>query len=67
MEKPGQIELKQTDKNLCVDQSYRRVVLPFAIAEPLVWATYFYSFPAFLPTWEQDLGFSKASTNLSVL
>ncbi len=61
MEKPGQIELKQTDKNLCFDQSYRRVVFPFAIAETLVWATYFYSFPAFLPTWEQDLGFSKAS------
>ena len=40
---------------------FGHIVLPFAIAETLVWATYFYSFPAFLPIWEQELGFSKAS------
>lgn len=38
---------------------FSKVVWPFAIAETLLWATYFYSFPAFLPTWEQELGFSK--------
>ena len=36
-------------------------VLPFAISQTLAWATCFYSFPAFLPTWETQLGFSKTS------
>ena len=40
---------------------FRRIVLPFAIAETLVWACYYYSFPALLPTWEVDLGFSKTT------
>jgi MFS family permease len=37
------------------------IVWPFAIAETLVWACYYYSFPALLPTWEADLGFSKTT------
>lgn len=40
---------------------FRRIVWPFAIAETLVWACYYYSFPALLPTWEADLGFSKTT------
>jgi MFS family permease len=36
-------------------------VLPFAISQTLAWATCFYSFPAFLPIWETQLGFSKTS------
>ena len=36
-------------------------VLPFAISQTLAWATCFYSFPAFLPIWEAQLGFSKTS------
>ena len=35
-------------------------VLPLAIAETLVWAAFYYSFPAFLPAWEADLGWSRA-------
>ncbi len=40
---------------------FAQVVWPFAIAETLVWACYYYSFPALLPTWEADLGFSKTT------
>jgi len=36
-------------------------VLPFAISQTLAWAACFYSFPAFLPIWETQLGFSKTS------
>ncbi len=38
---------------------FRRIVWPFGIAETLVWASFYYSFPALLPTWEQDMGWSK--------
>jgi MFS family permease len=38
---------------------FARIVWPFAIAETLVWACYDSSFPALLPTWEVELGFSK--------
>ena len=40
---------------------FGQIVWPFAIAETLVWACYYYSFPALLPTWEMDLGFSKTT------
>ena len=36
-------------------------VLPFCNFQTLAWATCFYSFPAFLPIWETQLGFSKTS------
>ncbi|MEC9152700.1 MAG: MFS transporter [Pseudomonadota bacterium] len=39
--------------------TYRRIVWPFAIAETIIWAAIYYSFPALLLTWEQDLGWSK--------
>ncbi len=35
-------------------------VIPLAIAETLVWAAFYYSFPAFLPAWEAELGWSRA-------
>lgn len=39
--------------------SFRRIVWPLAIAETIVWAALFYSFPALLLEWERDLGWSK--------
>ncbi|HUF85795.1 MAG TPA: MFS transporter [Thermohalobaculum sp.] len=44
--------------------SLRRDVVPLAIAQTIVWAAMYYSFPALLPWWERDLGWSK--TELSV-
>jgi MFS family permease len=34
--------------------------MPLAIAQTIVWAAMYYSFPALLPQWEADLGWSKA-------
>lgn len=34
-------------------------VLPLAVAETLLWAATYYSFPALLPVWEADLGWSR--------
>ncbi len=39
--------------------TFRQIVWPFAIAETIIWAAIYYSFPALLLTWEQDLGWSK--------
>lgn len=38
---------------------FRAVVWPLALAETIVWAAMFYSFPALLLEWERDLGWSK--------
>ena len=43
------------------NRNFGHIVFPFALVETLAWAAYFYSFPAFLPIWEQELGFSKAN------
>ena len=43
----------------------RGIVLPLAFAETLVWAAFFYSFPALLPIWEADLGWSKTDLSLA--
>ncbi len=40
-----------------------RITLPLALAETIVWAAYYYAFPAFLLIWERDLGWSR--TDLS--
>ena len=40
-------------------RAFREVVWPLAVAETIVWAAMYYSFPALLPTWEADLGWSK--------
>ncbi len=42
-----------------LDQIFRRLVWPFALAEIVVWAAFYYSFPALLPEWERTLGWSK--------
>lgn len=42
-----------------VADPFRRVVWPLAIAETIVWAAMFYSFPALILVWERDLGWSK--------
>ena len=36
-----------------------RITLPLALAEIIVWAAYYYAFPALLLIWERDLGWSK--------
>ena len=40
-------------------QGFRRIVWPLAVAEAVVWAAMYYSFPALLPVWESELGWSK--------
>lgn len=35
-------------------------IAPLAIAQTIVWASFYYSFPALMPEWEADLGWSKA-------
>ncbi len=39
--------------------SVAAVAAPLAVAETLIWAITFYMFPAMLPTWERELGWSK--------
>ena len=39
---------------------WQRTIWFLAIAETLVWAGMYYIFPALLPRWEADLGWSKA-------
>ncbi|MEX2298416.1 MAG: MFS transporter [Dongiaceae bacterium] len=41
--------------------TYRRIVWPLAIAETIIWAGVYYAFPALLPAWESDLGWSKTA------
>ena len=38
---------------------FHSIVRPLAIAETIVWAAMYYAFPALLPEWERDLGWSK--------
>ena len=40
-------------------RSFRAIVWPLAIAQTIVWAALYYSFPALLLEWERDLGWSK--------
>jgi MFS family permease len=39
--------------------SLRWDVVPLAVAQTIIWATMYYSFPALLLEWESDLGWSK--------
>lgn len=39
---------------------FRQIVWPLAVAETIVWAAMFYSFPALILVWERELGWSKA-------
>ncbi|MGI9493488.1 MAG: MFS transporter [Geminicoccaceae bacterium] len=40
-------------------RSFHKIVWPLAVAETIVWAAYYYSFPALILIWERDLGWSK--------
>ena len=44
---------------------FHSIVWPLAIAETIVWAAMYYGFPALLPTWERDLGWSKTELSLA--
>ena len=44
---------------------YHSIVWPLAIAETIVWAAMYYAFPALLPTWERDLGWSKTELSFA--
>ena len=50
---------QEPDLAASLPRSLRRDVMPLAIAQTIVWATLYYSFPALLPEWERDLGWSK--------
>lgn len=39
----------------------RHVVWPLAVAQVVVWAAMFYSFPALILEWERDMGWSKTA------
>jgi predicted MFS family arabinose efflux permease len=43
-----------------VRRSLTLAVIPLAVAETLIWAAFYYSFPAFLTAWETELGWSRA-------
>ena len=43
---------------------FHAIVWPLAVAETIVWAAMYYAFPALLPEWERDLGWSR--TELSI-
>ena len=44
---------------------FHSIVWPLAIAETIVWAAMYYSFPALLPAWERDLGWSKPELSIA--
>ncbi len=47
------------DMNARTPRPFRRIVWPLAVGETVVWAAMYYSFPALLPVWERELGWSK--------
>ncbi|MCY4468198.1 MAG: MFS transporter [Thiotrichales bacterium] len=44
---------------------FHSIVWPLAIAETIVWAAMYYSFPALFPTWERELGWSKTELSFA--
>ena len=44
---------------------FHSIVWPLAIAETIVWAAMYYGFPALLPAWERELGWSKAELSFA--
>ncbi|MBT6826214.1 MAG: MFS transporter, partial [Rhodospirillales bacterium] len=40
-------------------REFHRIVWPMAIGETIVWASFYYLFPALLPEWERSMGWSK--------
>ena len=57
-------KLARQNKTSGVDQ-FRRVIWSFAIAETIIWAAFYYSFPALLPEWERSFGWTKADLSLA--
>ena len=44
---------------------FHSIVWPLAIAETIVWAAMYYAFPALLPQWERDLGWSRTELSFA--
>ena len=44
---------------------FHSIVWPLAVAETIVWAAMYYGFPALLPTWERELGWSKTELSFA--
>ena len=44
---------------------FHSIVWPLAIAETIVWAAMYYGFPALLPAWERELGWSKTELSFA--
>ena len=44
---------------------FHSIVWPLAIAETIIWAAMYYAFPALLPTWERELGWSKTELSFA--
>jgi len=42
------------------NSQFLRIVWPLAVAETLIWASIYYIFPALLPRWEAEFGWSRA-------
>jgi len=40
-------------------RQFHKLIWPLSIAETILWATLYYSFPALLVQWEQEFGWSK--------
>lgn len=49
----------QRDEHTKIDLPFRRIIWPLAAVETIVWAAYYYAFPALLLIWESDLGWTK--------
>ena len=61
-----------TERHQAVDSAstvarrlFWRITLPLALAETIVWAGFYYAFPALLLIWERDLGWSKAELSVA--
>ena len=54
-----------TAPSLSARVRFHSIVWPLAIAETIVWAAMYYGFPALLPTWERDLGWSKTELSFA--
>jgi predicted MFS family arabinose efflux permease len=57
----GQTDQSKTKK----PDPFRRTVWSFAVAETLIWAALYYSFPALLPEWERAFGWTKSDLSLA--
>ena len=54
-----------TARSPAAQARFHAIVWPLAIAETIVWAAMYYAFPALLPEWERDLGWSRTELSLA--